>query len=159
MHIVAGRGAAGRISAQGLSVEFLNLGRILYLNGGMHFWLAFTNARIAHKIDGRWVQVPSTVSLAKIAKLTNLRALFHTILARHATFVKGPTATIDGQQVVAIRSLTRGGTLYVATTGQPYPVEILGTRSRPGHVVFDHYNDPFSLSAPANPLTAASLGG
>jgi hypothetical protein len=159
VHVVAGQGAVGQLSAQGLSVRFVTVGHLLYLNGGAHFWRAFGSPAIARKLDGRWVQVPPTVNLASIDKLINLNKLFATLLARHETLVKGPTGTIHGQQVLALHSMTRGGTLYVATTGQPYPIEVRGSRAHPGLVVFDQYNEPFSLRAPRDALTASSLGG
>jgi hypothetical protein len=159
LRVVAGRGSIGELATQGLRVKFVALGPVMYLNGGEHFWRKFLSQTLAQRLNRRWVQVPSTANVAGIARLANLRALFGEFLLRRATFVKGPTVLVHGQQVLAIHSLTRGGTLYIATTGAPYPIEVRGSPKHPGRVVFDQYNRPISLQAPPGALTASSSGG
>ncbi len=159
LRLVVGQGSLGELTAQGLTVKFITVGHVLYLNGGMQFWRAFGGVSLARRLDGRWVQVPSTVNVAKVARLTNLSVLFGSILPRGGTFVKGQASTVGGQRVLALHSTTRGGTLYVATTGPPYPIEIRGNRRHPGDVVFNQYNQPITLRAPSNALNAAALTG
>jgi hypothetical protein len=64
---------------------------------------------------------------------------------------------VDGQKVVAVTDKTKGGTLYVATTGKPYPVQISKPGAGGGRVVFDHWNASVALTAPANAIDLTQL--
>jgi hypothetical protein len=78
-------------------------------------------------------------------------------LSSHGKLAKGGTSTVAGQKVIAVNDTTMGGTLYVATTGEPYPVEVAKAGSGGGRVVFDHYNQPVSLTAPADAIDITKL--
>ena len=65
-----------------------------------------------------------------------MRQLIDTTLAAHGTLVKGATTTVNGQQVIAITDSTKDGTLYVATTGKPYPLQIAKVGSESGTIAF-----------------------
>ena len=45
--------------------------------------------------------------------------------------------------------------MYVARTGTPYPLEIV--KRGAGKLVFDHWNQPVSLMAPASPININQL--
>jgi hypothetical protein len=89
--------------------------------------------------------------------LTNLHELVSKLLSTHGTLATGSTTTVNGQKVVAVNDTTKGGTLYVATTGRPYPVEIVKTGSQGGRMVFDRINESVSLTAPANAIDISQL--
>ena len=74
---------------------------------------------------------------------------------RHAR--KGAITTVNGHKVIAVNDTTKGGTLHVATTGKPYPIEVQKKGSEGGRIAFDHYNEPVSLSAPANAVDLSQL--
>lgn len=59
---------------------------------------------------------------------------------------------VDGQSVVGVRDTTKDATLYVATTGKPYPVEILRTGSQAGRITLNRFNEPVSLTPPSNAI-------
>jgi hypothetical protein len=61
--------------------------------------------------------------------------------------------------VIELRS-SAGGSLYVATTGEPYPVEIAqGSGTSTGAVHFDDWNEPVDIVAPKNAVDIAKLKG
>jgi hypothetical protein len=61
---------------------------------------------------------------------------------------------------VAIRDKTRGGILYVAATGTPYPVAIVRSQTaNNGAVVFDDWNAPIGVTAPKNAVDLSKLSG
>ena len=62
-----------------------------------------------------------------------------------------------GQNVVGLRDTTHGGTLYVATTGKPYPVQVIKRGSQGGELDFDRYNEPVSLKAPGSAIDISQL--
>lgn len=159
MHLAAGKGAVGQISSHGLTAKLISVGNYVYINGAESFWQAFAGPTIAQKLAGKWLKAPAVGNFSSIAHLTNMRILFNQTFSSHGTLAKGDTTTVRGQKVVALRDTTNGGTLYVATTGQPYPVEITkeGGKSS-GTVIFDEFNQPVSLSPPANAVSVTSLG-
>lgn len=159
LQLVAGVGATGEIASRGLSVKLIVLGRREYMNAGARFWHSFGGAAAAKVLANRWVKIPATVNPAGFAKLTDLRTLFAEAIPRSAALTKGSAAVIDGQPVIALHSIKTAATLYIATTGAPYPVRIVGGRGHDGSVVFDQYNQPVSLAPPANAVDPSSLVG
>ena len=87
----------------------------------------------------------------------DVQKLFNQLLSSHGKLAKGKTTTIHGQQAIAVSDTTNGGTLYVATTGKPYPLEISKTGSSGGQITFDHFNQPVSLTPPANAIDISQL--
>jgi hypothetical protein len=59
---------------------------------------------------------------------------------------------------VTVRDTTAGGTLYVATTGQPYPLQILKAGHNGGHVRFSDFNRPVSLQPPPHAIRLPGTG-
>jgi hypothetical protein len=72
------------------------------------------------------------------------------VLKPTGTVQKGPQKTIRGTQAVALDvSGQDGGRLYVATRGQPYPLQITSTSaSEPGTIDFLDYGAPVTLTPP-----------
>ena len=64
-----------------------------------------------------------------------------------------------GHKVIAVNDKSNGGTLYVATTGKPYPIEIVKSGSDGGRVEFDRFNQPVTLTPPANAIDVSKLSG
>ena len=86
-----------------------------------------------------------------------MQKLFDQLLSSHGTLAKGKTTTVQGEQVVAVNDTTNGGTLYVAATGNAYPIEIVKPGSQGGRLVFNRFNQPVSLTAPANAIDVTQL--
>ena len=59
--------------------------------------------------------------------------------------------------MVAIEDTTKGGTLYVAARGAPYPVAIVGGKGR-GAIAFDRWNESASIEAPKGAIDMSALG-
>ena len=47
--------------------------------------------------------------------------------------------------------------MYIAATGQPYPIEITKSGSDGGKISFDRWNKTVTLAAPANAIDVAQL--
>ena len=68
--------------------------------------------------------------------------------------------TYKGQQVVAIRDRSDNSKLYVAATGKPYPVAIVGGKgNESGTITFGDWNKQVSLSAPGGAIDISRFGG
>ena len=157
LNLVNGKGGTGSMSQSGLGFKIVAVGNNVYINGSNAFWQKFGGSAAAQLLSGKWLKAPATGQLSSIASLTNVRTLFNQLLASHGTLAKGSTSTVNGQKVIAVTDKTNGGTLYVATTGKPYPVEIIKTGSAGGKITFDHFNQSVTLTAPANSIDISKL--
>jgi hypothetical protein len=157
LNLVSGKGGRGQMSEGGLSFQMVVLNQVVYINGSPAFWRHYGGAAAAQLFAGKWLKAPASGSFASVALLTNLHDLIGKLLSNHGTLTKGATTTVDGQKVVAIKDMTHGGTLYVATTGKPYPVEIVSSGPQGGQIAFDRINESVSLAAPANAIDISQL--
>jgi hypothetical protein len=157
LQLAAGRGGGGQMSESGLSFKIIAVNQTVYMNGSDAFWSHVGGTAAVQLFHGKWLKAPATGQFASLAALTDVQTLFSKLLSTHGTLAKGGTSTINGQQVVAVHDTTMGGTLYVATTGQPYPIEISKTGAQGGRIVFDRYNQPVTLTVPANSIDVSKL--
>jgi hypothetical protein len=69
------------------------------------------------------------------------------VLKPDSNMTKGTTTVIDGTPAVAIES--GDSTLYVATTGRPYPIKLVPKNGKPGEeLAFFDYDAPLDLTPP-----------
>lgn len=155
--LVAGKGGGGQMTQNGLSFKLINLNQTVYINGSDAFWRHIGGSGAAQLFRGKWLRAPANGQFAAVASLTSVQTLFNQLLSNHGTLAKGPTTTVAGRKAVAVIDTSKGGTLYVATTGQPYPVQVSKKGSDGGQVVFDRYNQPASLTAPPNAIDVSKL--
>ncbi|MGB0091461.1 MAG: hypothetical protein WBP81_02850 [Solirubrobacteraceae bacterium] len=158
LDLLSGKGGRGEMSQSGLSFQLVEVGQAVYINGSPGFWRRYGGAAAAQLFQGKWLKAPAgSGNFASLSSLTNLHRLLTALLSSHGKLAKGATTTVNGQKVVAVNDSAKGGTLYVATTGKPYPVEILKTGPQGGHLVFDRFNESVSLTAPANSIDISQL--
>jgi hypothetical protein len=153
LSLVAGKGGTGQLTINGSTFQIVDIGQTVYLKAGSDFWNQFGNASATKLLSGKWLKASATGRFASFAELTNLHTLFNQLLSKHGTLVKGSTTSLNGEKVIAVKDTTKSGTLYVATTGKPYPVEIAKSGSGGGQITFDRINQNVSLSAPSGAIT------
>lgn len=158
LNLVSGKGGRGQMSESGLTFRVVHVGQTVYIQGTSAFWKHFGGAAAARVLSGRWLKAPATGQFASIALVTDMQQLMTSVLASHGTLSKGGVTTIRGQQVVAVTDKTQGGTLYVATNGQPYPIEIKKRGNTGGQIAFDRFNQQVSLTPPAGAIDISQLG-
>jgi hypothetical protein len=158
MELLAGKGGKGRISQEGFSIDLIQTGGAVYINGSAAFYRHVGGAAAAQLLQGRWLKAPANSGeLASLASLTDLSKLIDTALANHGTLAKDGTATIEGLKAVGIKDTSKGGILYVASTGKPYPLEITKAGKENGKVILDRWDKPVKLSAPAGAIDISKL--
>jgi hypothetical protein len=150
LSLVNGKGGKGSMSQNGLGFQIVAVGQEVYINGSSGFWRTFGGAAAAQLLSGKWLKAPASGQLSSLATLTNVEKLFDQLLSSHGKLSKGKTTTVRGQPAVTVTDTTNGGTLYVATIGKPYPLQIVKSGSDGGHLVFDRFNQPVSLTPPAH---------
>jgi hypothetical protein len=158
MDLLSGKGGRGRISQNGLGFELIITGNTVYINGSPAFYRHIGGNAAAQLFKGKWLKAPATgKDFASLTSLTDLRKLLDTTLTVHGNLAKGATSTVGGQKVIAITDTSKGGTLYVATTGLPYPIQIAKTGTEAGKITFDRWNESVSLRPPANAVDVTQL--
>ena len=95
-----------------------------------------------------------------LAPLTSIGVLFAKISSGHGKLANDGKTMYKGEEVVAIRDTSDNSKLYVAATGTPYPVALVGgKKSQSGTITFGDWNKSVSLSAPKGAIDVSKLGG
>lgn len=150
MELVSGKGGKGRITLEGLGIDLVEVGSAVYINGSAAFYKHVAGSAAAQLLQGKWLKAPAGSSnFASLASLTNLGRLIDTTLASHGKLARAGERTVQGKKAIGVTDTTKGGTLYVASTGTAYPLEIVKTGSAGGKIAFDRWNQPVTLTAPA----------
>jgi len=158
IQLVGGQGGQGQITLSGLSFKLVGLNHYAYMQAPPAVWeKAGAPASAAKQLQGKWLRTPATGQFASIASLTDLHTLFNQLLAQHGKkLTTGAESTVAGRKVVAVKS--DQGTLYVAATGKPYPVEVIKPGANGGQIDFDRFNQAVTVSAPTNTINLPSVG-
>lgn len=155
------RGTMGApIEGKTVSVSILSTKSDFYLKSPQ-MWRAVGGAPMADLIGDRWVLVPKddSADFKEFEQLTDLKTVANELFDTKGDKVtKGETTVIDG--VPAIGLVGSDGTLYVATTGTPYPLKIVPKKpKKPGEeLAFLDYDAPLDVAPPANALDLSKLG-
>jgi hypothetical protein len=151
-------GGSGQVSSKGLAFKVTRLGKAVYLTGNEGFYRGFTNTAGVRLLDGRWLKVPvSNTRFAAFTGLTDMAGLLGQVLKPSGSVTKLGMRTVAGVRVIGLRDAGNGGTLYVAASGVPYPIEVVNTGANAGTVRFDHWNQHITLHAPPRPVYLAQL--
>jgi hypothetical protein len=155
--LVAGKGGQGRMTLNGRAVNIKAIGKVAYFNASPAFWKQYAGAAAARFLHGNWLKMPATnADFSSVIALTNLHRLFSSFVGSgHPAVSKGKTATIAGRSAIGVVNEANGGTLYVATSGRPYPVAF--ERPGGGRLVFDDYDARVSLKPPSHTFSILNL--
>lgn len=158
MELLSGKGGKGKISQEGFSINLIQVNGAVYINGSTAFYRHVAGAAAAQLLQGKWLKAPANSGeLASLSSLTNLSKLIDTTLESHGALKKGSETSVDGQKAIGVTDSAKGGTLYVATTGTAYPLQIVKTGGGGGKVTFDRWNEAVTLTPPANAIDISQL--
>jgi hypothetical protein len=160
LSLVAGRGGRGTVTENGAAFQLVVIGKTLYFEGSAAFWKKAGGGSAATALfAGRWLKAPTTGQFASVVAFTSIKSLFAELLAPKGSLSKGALSTVLGQQVVPVTDHSDGGILYVAASGPPYPVELVGPATKHDVVVIDDIGKPVSLTAPPGAIDISQLTG
>lgn len=150
---VSGSDFAGALTLRKAKVELLSVGGKHYIRPDEAFWAMFAGAEqattIAEVMGDRWALVrPSDKNFEDMFNLADIDQM----LAPEGALGKGPIKQIDGTSAVGLVDKSPdGGTLYVATVGEPYPLRADGTKAADGGMAFSEFGATFpEIHAPAS---------
>ncbi len=159
LQLATGKGAAGSLTIDGQPIEIVEVGDSFYLRASESFYRQIGGAAAATLLKGKWLRAPlGSGEFASLSALTNLEKLLGGTLSGHGSLSKTASTTINGQSAIGVSDNSQG-TLYVATTGPAYPVAIVKAGANGGKIVFDKWNQPVALKAPAGAVNLTDLQG
>lgn len=157
MRLVAGKGGYGSMTLGTQRIDLVRIGRVAYFRAGAGFWRQYGGSAVAELLAGRWVKLPaSTKGFASFIALTDISQFFTGILSSHAKLADGGEKTILGRHAVGVVDTSGGGTIWVAATGTPFPLELTPPHGS-GVALFESWNTPEHIPAPLNPIDLAKL--
>jgi hypothetical protein len=149
------RRSGGTISDNGATFQVILSGKTAYIKGSKATMTKVSgDAAAGQLLGGRWLQ--TTVGNKDFGSLTavfNLSDLINSIQPQ-GSLRKDAVTTVNGLSVIGLTDTALKGTLYVATTGHPYMIKIVGGPKNPGTITFDRYG---SAQPPAIPTGAVNL--
>jgi hypothetical protein len=139
------------------TIDVIKTGGRFYMHAPAMF-RAVGGAAAASVIGNRWVLVPKgDKDFKEFESLVNIRSLAKELFTPDGEVTKGKQTVIDGTPVIGLDGAD--GTLYVATTGRPYPVKLVPFKpATPGEALaFLDYNAPVKVTRPAHPLDLGKI--
>jgi hypothetical protein len=140
----------GPISGKSVKMELINANGALYLRG-RKLWLATAGAAAAQRFGDKWVAVPkgSAPPQASFTLKSFQREVFNETPSKLGKVVKGKLTRIGGRQAIPLVDPSDHSTLYVAATGKPYPLRLVGPDGKQ-HMDLSGYGVPVTITKPAN---------
>jgi hypothetical protein len=151
--------AKGHLEESGASFDVIRVGNTVYVRGDEAFLKKFGGTAAATLFHNRWLKGSiSDPQLGALAPLTDLKQFFEGVLGQHGVIKKTGATTRNGAKVVEIRDTTQGGSLFVAATGEPFPLALAGGGQQ-GDIEFADWNAEAEIAAPENAVDLSQLGG
>ena len=124
-------------------------------------WRQAGGASMANLIGDRWVLVPkqNAADFKDFEQLTDIKKFGGDELFKpDGTVTKGKTTVINGTPAIGLNG--SDATLYIATTGAPYPLKMVPKKpATPGEeLAFLDYDAPLNMQPPANAVDLSQFG-
>lgn len=141
------KGAQGSITQAGTgTVEIIATADTVYIKGDDDFNKSYAGDEAADLLAGKWIGIPSDQPDAQaFAQFASLKSFFESLLTPSSQMEKVDTENIGGTEAVGLK--TQAGTLWIATTGEPYPVQI-DQEGGSGRVTMTDWNADVTVTAP-----------
>lgn len=157
MHLT-GTGFAGTFTSRGASFQIIVIapGKDFYMKGSAASWKAAGAPEgIDTLLGGRWVKVPADsqmdapfLTLPGFSRELTRTAPQSRLVAR---------ATLDGRDV-ALVTYSDGSMLYIARTGQPYPLRFVKAGTDATQVDFSEFGAAVNLAPPKDAVDLTTIG-
>jgi len=154
--VLGGKDAKGMITSAGHTIEVIRVGSEGYLKVPSELLAAFippgtpgapSPDQIAALLKDKYIKIPaSNAMFAAVGSALDPSKL----LEATGTLSKGDAKTVNGVPTIAIvdNDAKEGGKLYVATTGEPYPIRMEDSGGGNG-LDFTEYGATVEIKAPS----------
>jgi hypothetical protein len=144
----------GSITQDGMTIKLVKIGGTDYINAPAAYYekQGGGSSAIASELGGKWIDGPdSQFGLGDSFELSALKA---DIKQPSGKVTKGKTGTVEGQSAQSLNS-SGNGTIWVATTGPAYPIELTKQGQK---INFGDWNEGSPPTAPAGAKALSTLG-
>jgi hypothetical protein len=157
-HLAKDRGYA-HLSFASIGVTAVRVGDTLYIKGNPTFDARLEMNRGVRVPTGTWLKGPASGPLGQIGAFIDMEKEVPLILSGSGKITKGKTAKLSGQPAIILKQEHKlyAGVLYVAATGQPYPLKLTKTGQETGQITFTGWNDPVTVTPPTNAVEISQL--
>lgn len=153
-----GKGATGSITLEGSRIEIVDLENYVYIKGSPAFYTKVAGPAAAQLLSGKWLKTSASAgSFSSFSQLTDLNKLVDSALESHGKLKNSGTSTVQGKKAVGVTDTEKNGTLYVSLEGKAFPLEISKGGSGGGSISFEDWNQPVTITAPANAVNINQL--
>jgi hypothetical protein len=156
-----GTTGSGTITFRGSPIDVIRIGSTLYMKAPAIFYTnTGADSATASLLDGKWLKTAATSkSFADLAQLTRLKDVLELTTKPDGKISKGNESTVDGAKVIELKD-DKGGSIFIATTGKPYPVALRGEdATSSGNVHFSDWGTTVRTKAPKGAVDLAKVGG
>jgi hypothetical protein len=153
------KSAKGHLQESGASFDVIRVNDTVYVRGDDAFLEKFGGGAAVALFHNRWLKGSiADAQLGALAPLTDLKQFFEGVLGQHGVIANKGATTHKSVKVVEIRDTTQGGSLFVAATGDPYPVALAGGGQQ-GDIEFADWNVDTEIAAPKGAVDLSQLPG
>jgi hypothetical protein len=148
-----------RVAFPGTSFEAIRTGNTLYVKGNRAFDAQLERGLGVKVPHGVWLKGSASGPLAQLGSIANIKNELPLLLGGQGALRKGSATKINGQPAIELKQEHKlyTATLYVSTTGKPYPIVRRTTGHQSGQTTFTGWNDPVSVTAPGNAVELSQL--
>lgn len=161
-------GAEGHVSLIGLSFGLVRIGETIYVNGNTRFYRQLgqslggsAGAALAKLPPGTYVKASAKGGpLSQLGAIADKKSELGLVLSRGTPVSKGSETTVAGQKTIELKQIAKlyTGSLFIATTGKPYPIQERKTGRETGHTSFTNWDKPVTITPPAHSIEISQLG-
>jgi hypothetical protein len=145
--------AYGTVASGGQTIELRRDGQTIYLKAPAAFWQSSgAGAEAAKLLGDKFLKAPLTdARVGQLATFTDKNGFVSEVLDPGGELTKGEAKEVNGTPAIGLVTKgTDGGTLYVATEGEPYPLQLSpeGSGTDEGKLDFLEYDAPVEVQIP-----------
>jgi len=139
-----GQDLAGTVNVLGVMANVIRIGDVVYLKADTSLFQQFLSPDQQDSISlfgGKWVRI----SLAWITAFVPIPLTADDLVSVTDPLTKGDPTTVGGTPAITLTD-ANGAVLHVATTGEPYLLDISLEGDR--DLTFSRFNEPATIEAP-----------
>lgn len=143
---ISDQGSQGTLGQPaGGNVEVVSTPDTIYVKGDA--FAQSLGGDTAAQVQGKWVSIPSDNPAAQsFTGLDSIDSFVDNVLTTPKNLTKGEEKDLEGTPAISLKS--DQGVLWVATTGEPYPLQIDAPEGTKGKLTLSDWNAPVDIAVP-----------
>lgn len=141
-------GASGSVTNGTETIQVFVTESNVWVKADRAYWVKVKGEAAAELIGGRWLKAPANnPEFAEFGSFANYTETIKSIMDPSGLVTKGELSSANGQAAIIV--VSERGQMWVATTGQPWPIQIKGKAADSGTATFSQWGTAQVGSAPS----------